>query len=362
MKNIETIDVTFGDKTKDYLIDIGKKITYRLTEFIDKHFACQRIMIITDKTVAGYYLDDLQSALSFLGVDVYSYVINPGEESKTLAVAHSIYSQLAKESFSRSDLIITFGGGVVGDLGGYVAATFKRGIPFIQIPTTLLSQVDSSVGGKVAVNIEEGKNLVGAFYQPKYVLIDTYYLNTLEESQWLDGLGEIIKYAFIGSESLFHYLKKHQLESLKNEISYVISTCCKIKRDFVVEDEFDTGVRMSLNFGHTLGHAIEKYYGFGVISHGQAVAMGMFLIMRQVEMNNNFTASVSHEIESLLLQYNLFRKDILENYSAYCNDILNDKKVLDGNLNIIIVDKIGESRIYPLKLSQARLLLNQKTN
>lgn len=361
MKTIKTLEVTFGDKSKDYSIDIGEKITYRLTDFIEAEFKCQRILIITDKTVAKFYLGALEDEIKKLDVEVLSFSIEPGEQSKSLEVAASIYSQLAKHSFSRSDLIITFGGGVVGDLGGYVAATYKRGIPFIQIPTTLLSQVDSSVGGKVAVNIPEGKNLIGAFYQPKYVLIDTAYLSTLEKAQWLDGLGEIIKYAFIGSEDLYNTLKKRDIESIKKDISSIILACCDIKRAVVIEDEFDTGQRMTLNFGHTLGHAIEKHFGYSRVTHGQAVAMGMYLIMRQFEATYEDTNSMSSFIKQLLVQYDLFNNEILKQYSAYCNDIVNDKKVLNGAINIIVVDKIGKSRIYPLILPQAKALLNKET-
>lgn len=357
MDQVRLIEVNFGDEKKDYRIEIGENIGERLVQFIRESITCEKVMVVTDMTVKSYYLDQFLSMLDSLGVDLHYFAINPGESSKSLESANEIYSLLAKESFSRSDLIIAFGGGVVGDLTGYVAATYKRGLPFIQVPTTLLSQVDSSVGGKVAVNIKEGKNLVGAFYQPKYVLIDTKYLETLEDDQWLDGLGEIIKYSFIGNVSLYDYLKEKDLQSIKNEIANVIESCCMIKRDVVLKDEFDTGLRMTLNFGHTLGHAIEKHYGYGVYSHGQAVAMGMFLIMRQYEYYESLAFSLSKSIMELLKQYGLYKEEIIEDYSQYCLDIVNDKKVINGQINIIVVDKIGKARSYPLSIQQAKEFL-----
>ncbi len=354
---LKTVDVTFGDKSKDYIIDIGENITTQVTDYIRNNIRCERVMIITDKTVAGLYLDELKKHLMTLDIQVFSYEIEPGESSKSLEVAGQIYSFLAKESFSRSDVILAFGGGVVGDLAGYVAATYKRGIPFIQIPTTLLSQVDSSVGGKVAVNIPEGKNLVGAFYQPRYVLIDKKYLGTLEKDQWLDGLGEIIKYGFIGSTSLYEVLQVNTLASIKDRILDIIEACCKIKRDVVLQDEFDTGLRMTLNFGHTLGHAIEKHYGFGVYSHGQAVAMGMYLMMRQYEQIEKSQLIITPKIKELLERYDLFKDKIEDDYRSYCTDIINDKKVMNGQIHIIVVDKIGEAKSYPLTIPQAKSLL-----
>ncbi|MBN2899993.1 MAG: 3-dehydroquinate synthase [Clostridia bacterium] len=363
MSVMNRIEVTFGDIRKDYAIDIGSDITYKVIDFIQSNLKCEKILILSDETVAGYYMAPLIQALSDLdGVDVLTYVINPGESSKSLEVAAEIYTKLAGAHFSRSDLIIALGGGVVGDLTGYVAATYKRGVPFIQMPTTLLSQVDSSVGGKVAVNIPEGKNLIGAFYQPKYVLIDTNYLCTLKEDQWKDGLGEIIKYGFIGSKSLFELLQNHSLTSIKTIIADVIGQCCTIKKDVVLKDEFDTGLRMTLNFGHTLGHAIERYYGFGSYSHGQAVAMGMFLIMRQYELYKDKAATMSAVIQGLLTQYQLYNEEIVEAYGRYCTDILNDKKVMNKKINFIVVDKVGGASIYPLDFEEARHLLTKKGN
>jgi len=358
MKTVETIEVNFGDIMKNYVIDIGENIQHRLITFISENCKSQRVLIISDERVASYYLEDLQNALDKISLETFSYIIKPGETSKSLEVASNIYSVLAMHAFSRSDLIIALGGGVVGDLAGYVAATFKRGLSFIQVPTTLLAQVDSSVGGKVAINIAEGKNLVGAFYQPLYVLIDTSYLTTLQKDQWQDGLGEIIKYAFIGSEELYEILGNHTIESIKGEINDVIAECCRIKRDVVIKDEFDTGLRMTLNFGHTLGHAIEKYYGYGTYSHGQAVAMGMYLIMRQFESRELLNNEISVQIKKMLKRYDLFKDEMVKTYPYYCKDILNDKKVMSGKINIIIVDKVGDSRTYPLNLSQAEKLLS----
>lgn len=357
MKAIKTIKVTFDDSRKNYSIDIGHSIMAQMKAFLTSHLICEKLLIVSDETVAGYYLNNFVEALSDLNIEISTFIIKPGEKSKSLESANKIYSLLASRSFSRSDAILALGGGVVGDLTGYVAATYKRGIPFIQVPTTLLSQVDSSVGGKVAVNIAEGKNLIGAFYQPKYVMIDINFLETLEKDQWLDGLGEIIKYAFIGSESLFQILANNNLNSLKSNIVDVIATCCDIKRDVVIRDEFDTGLRMTLNFGHTLGHAIEKHFGYGTFSHGQAVAMGMYLIMRQYEIYSHIDKVISVQIKSMLEQYDLFNDQMLKAYFDYCVDVFNDKKVMNKKINIVVVDKVGFSRTYPLYFEQAKQLL-----
>lgn len=357
MKEIKTINVTFADSRKNYSIDIGHSIMARMKDFLRSHLTCEKLLIVSDETVAGYYLDAFVKSLKDLNVEIATFIIKPGEQSKSLESANKIYSVLASKSFSRSDAIVALGGGVVGDLTGYVAATYKRGIPFIQVPTTLLSQVDSSVGGKVAVNIAEGKNLIGAFYQPKYVMIDINFLDTLEKDQWLDGLGEIIKYAFIGSKPLFEVLTHNTLDSLKSNITDVIATCCDIKRAVVVKDEFDTGLRMTLNFGHTLGHAIEKHFGYGTFSHGQAVAMGMYLMMRQYEIYSGIDKVISLQIKSILEQYELFNDPMLKAYFDYCTDVFNDKKVMCKKINIIVVDKVGISRTYPLDFEQAKALL-----
>ena len=359
MKKINQVTVNFGDVNKDYKIDIGYKISDQLISFIESQTKAKKIMIVTDETVASFYMESFLQLFSNSMYEVYTHVFKPGEVSKSLETASHLYSQLAQAAFSRTDLIIAFGGGVVGDLAGYVAATYKRGLDFIQVPTTLLSQVDSSVGGKVAVNIAEGKNLVGAFYQPKYVLVDSSYLQTLKEDQWKDGLGEIIKYGFIGSESLLNDIENHSFETFKDSIETIIAECCTIKRDVVLEDEFDTGKRMTLNFGHTLGHAIEKYYGFGTYSHGQAIAVGMYLMMRQYERALSKDTFVSKRIEKVLRQYNMFKEEIISDYTAYYKEIINDKKIMSGKINMIVVDKIGQAKSYPLSLEEAKEFLTE---
>lgn len=357
MKNINQVVVDFGDVHKNYHIHIGHNILEQLILFIDNQINAKKIMVVTDETVESFYMENFLQLFANSKYELYTHVFKSGEESKSLKTASQLYSQLAQATFSRTDLVIAFGGGVVGDLAGYVAATYKRGLDFIQVPTTLLSQVDSSVGGKVAVNIAEGKNLVGAFYQPKYVLIDTNYLHTLKEDQWKDGLGEIIKYGFIGSESLLNKIENHNFKSFKDDIERIITECCTIKRDVILEDEFDMGKRMTLNFGHTLGHAIEKYYGFGTYSHGQAIAVGMYLMMRQYERVLSKEASISIRLKKVLEQYNMFRDDIVSDYTAYYKEIINDKKIMGGQINIIVVDKIGGAKSYPLSLEDAENFL-----
>ena len=239
-----------------------------------------KIMIISDDNVFPLYGDTIVKTLEDK-YEVHSLILPHGEPTKSFQSLPKIYSALLEARFSRSDLIIARGGGVIGDLAGFAAASFLRGIKFIQIPTSLLAQVDSSVGGKVAVDLPEGKNLVGAFYQPALVLIDPLVLNTLPERYINDGMGEVIKYGCIWDAG---YLEAHtSFEDLKKDLTEVIYRCVDIKRIVVEHDQFDTGERMLLNFGHTLAHTIEQHYHYTRESHGEAVAIGMYQITKIAE-------------------------------------------------------------------------------
>uniref|UniRef100_UPI0040297A53 3-dehydroquinate synthase n=1 Tax=Ruminococcus bromii TaxID=40518 RepID=UPI0040297A53 len=266
---MKTIHVSTGSP---YDIMIERGILDNCGEIIKKLSNAEKITIVTDTNVAPLYKWRVLNSLSQQGYQTTAHVFQAGEQSKNLNTIADIYDTLADFKMTRKDLIVALGGGVTGDMAGFAAATYLRGIDFVQIPTSLLAQVDSSVGGKTGVDIAQGKNLVGAFYQPKAVLIDPDTLSTLPDQFITDGMAEIIKYGCIKDSEFFEMLANG--DALEH-IDDVIETCVKIKRDVVNRDEKEAGERMLLNFGHTLGHAIEKIYNYTGITHGMAVAVGL---------------------------------------------------------------------------------------
>lgn len=330
-----------------YEIFIGFNIIENLVEYIKNIFIGKKILIVTDDNLEKLYIDKLKDILKKTDYELEIFSFPHGEESKTLNTAMKVYEKLIDMKFSRSDLIIAFGGGVVGDLAGFVASTYLRGVKFVQIPTSLLAQVDSSVGGKVAVDLPQGKNLVGSFYQPKLVVIDCELLKTLPKRFFKDGLGEVIKYAFIKDKNLYEKLLSFKnTDDLFEHIDEIIFTCCNIKREVVEADEFDTGERMVLNFGHTLGHAIEKVYGFSKVTHGEGVCIGMNLITKLSENQGLTNPKISNKIEELLKKYDLPFDIDFSDKQQIIEAISIDKKNLNGNLNLILISDIGKSFIY----------------
>lgn len=239
-------------------------------------------MIISDDNVFPLYGEQLKASLH--DYEVHELILPHGEPTKAFGTLPTLYNALLKQKFSRSDLIIALGGGVIGDLAGFAAASYLRGIRLVQIPTSLLAQVDSSVGGKVAVDLPQGKNLVGAFYHPKLVLIDPQVLHTLPSHFIMDGMGEVIKYGCIKDAALFETLKtRGSFDNLQDILADIIYRCVDIKRQVVEQDQFDTGERMLLNFGHTLAHTIEQHFHYERESHGEAVGIGMYQITKIAE-------------------------------------------------------------------------------
>lgn len=334
-------------KDNSYNILIEKGLLNRLGSEVKSVYNGEKIFIITDTNVDKYYGDKVKDNLESQGFKVRKLVLEAGEETKSFKTLPIIYDELLDFKLTRKDLIITLGGGVIGDLGGFAAASFLRGVPFIQVPTSLLAQVDSSVGGKVAVDLESGKNLVGAFYQPKAVFIDPEVLSTLSDKFYKDGMGEVIKYGCIKDKDFFNKLKcyKTKREVIEN-IEDIIYTCCDIKRKVVENDEKDLGERMLLNFGHTLGHAIEKYYDFTGYSHGEAVAIGMYNITLKSEACGITAKGTADKIKEILINYGLPYEVDLEDNEAILNTISLDKKNLGKALKIILLKDIGESIIY----------------
>ena len=329
-----------------YPIYIENNILSQAGEYISEVFSGKRIMIVSDDQVFALYGETLLSSLKDR-YECHHLVLPHGESTKNFQSLPIIYSAMLKAKISRSDLLIALGGGVMGDLAGFAAASFLRGVKLVQVPTSLLAQVDSSVGGKVAVDLPEGKNLVGAFYQPSMVLIDPLVLNSLPERFIHDGMGEVIKYGCIKDAALFDTLEKYNsFEELKEILPSIIERCVDIKRIVVEHDQFDTGERMLLNFGHTLAHTIEQYYHYERESHGEAVAIGMYQISLIAEEKGLTAPGTSERILNLLKKYGLPYECGLP-MEELIGAIKLDKKNLDNKLNVVLLHEIGDSYIYP---------------
>ena len=330
----------------EYSIYIESGLLCRSGELVKEVYKGEKIAIVSDSNVAPLYSKTLIESLESAGFNAKLFCIPAGEESKCSRELFRLYDELLDFGMTRTDMIIALGGGVVGDLTGYAAASLLRGIPFIQIPTTLLAQVDSSVGGKVAIDLPRGKNLVGAFYQPKMVIIDTDCLKTLSDRVLSDGMAEVIKYGAILDKDLFNLL-----ESIKNtkdlfaKIAEIVYTCCNIKRMVVEADEFDTGERMLLNFGHTFGHAIEKQYNFKTYTHGEAVGIGMIMACRWGEKNGLTPSGTADRIEAVIDQYNL-PVSVKLDLQSFKAAMAVDKKGESDMINLIILKEIGKAAAF----------------
>lgn len=295
-------------------------------------------VIVTDSNVAELYLSDCKQSIEKNGINTETFIIEAGEKSKNGKVWLELLNFMASIPLTRSDFVVALGGGVVGDLAGFAAATYLRGIEIVQVPTTLLAAVDSSVGGKTAINLDAGKNLAGAFHQPALVLQDSTFLKTLPENVYKDGMAEVIKYGIIKDKNLFMKLKNP--EWTRKNIDYVISECVKIKTSFVSEDAFDQGIRQMLNFGHTIGHAIEKATDYEV-SHGSAVARGMLRIAEISKAQGWCSEETVKEIENILGIYG-FDVKIEQDKETLYSMMLSDKKRKGNLINLVIPEEIGK--------------------
>lgn len=343
---------------KNYTIYIKKNIFNEITNYLHENFKGNKIAIISDSNLKALYGNTLLRILEKGDFKLKFIAITPGEESKTMSFLQQVYSELSSFKLGRGDLILTFGGGVVGDLGGFAASTYLRGVPYIQIPTSLLAQVDSSIGGKVAVDLPEGKNLIGSFYHPDAVFIDPNILKTLDKRFLHDGLAEVIKYGCIKDKSILDKLLsyKNDIELLDN-IEEIIYMCCKIKKSLVELDEKDFGERMLLNFGHTLGHAIEKYYNYKKYTHGEAVGIGMLETTKKSEQLHITPKETSSLIELLLIKYNLPSHLPQMNALNLLDTIALDKKNCGENINLILLKTLGEGFIKKIKLKDISLYI-----
>lgn len=332
--------------SKNYDIHIGKGILSSLGEEILKIGKVQKVCLVSDSNVFPLWGETALKNIHAFGFHTVSFVFPAGEASKNPATYLELLNILAENKLTRTDLIVALGGGVVGDLSGFAAATYLRGIRYIQIPTTLLAAVDSSVGGKTAIDLPAGKNLAGAFYQPNLVLCDTDVLNTLPLEVFRDGCAEVIKYGILFDADLFDDLEE---KGLGFDREAVITRCVELKRDVVVKDEFDTGLRMKLNLGHTIGHGVEARSQF-TISHGRAVAIGMAMIARIAVHMRLCEVQCCDRILGILKQFGF---DTTTNYSAseLYTYTLSDKKCAGGTINLIIPRAIGSCDIVPVAVA-----------
>ncbi len=328
----------------DVLVERG--ILSRCGEYIKPLAKGTKCAIITDDNVNALYADTVTASLESSGFSVVKFVFPHGEGSKNAQTLLDIYAFLCENEITRSDCLIALGGGVVGDITGFAAATFLRGMQYVQIPTTLLAQVDSSVGGKTAIDLPQGKNLVGAFKQPAVVLCDPDALSTLPEVFLADGMGEVIKYGMIRDAKLFDTLCGLNLETVQAQFDEIIPTCIAIKRDVVEADPFDHGERMILNFGHTLAHAIETYYHYETYTHGSAVAAGMCMMTKYCGTLDQYM-----QLCACVSAYKLpITVDApIEELIPLCSG---DKKRAGGNLRYVVCEPTGTAQIRTVSLQE----------
>lgn len=341
---METIHVNLGADSYDIEIEKGllSHVGPKVRALLPK---AEKIAVITDDTVDALYGEKLETMLRGAGYDVRRIAILHGEQSKNLTVLGDVLEEMSAFGMTRTDGVVTLSGGVPGDLGGFAAAVYLRGVPFIQIPTTILAQIDSSVGGKVAVDLPSGKNLAGNFYQPKGVFIDPELVRTLAPRYIHDGMAEAVKYGCIRDEKLFRLFEMLRTdEDIFTHLPEIIRECCRIKAELVEEDVLDNGARMLLNFGHTIGHAIEREYHYETYTHGEAVGIGMVMLTRQTEKMGLTEPGTASRIENVLKALHL-PTEVPASAEALLPHIAHDKKMRGKAIKFIVLDKIGKSRL-----------------
>lgn len=338
------------DLKNAYDIEIGSKIIEKLNLFLQENYKNSKILIISDDLVYKIHKEKIIKELD--GFYYKEFIIKNGENSKSTENLIKILEFAAQNQYRRSDLVIAFGGGVVGDISGLVASLYLRGFDYISIPTTFLSAIDSSVGGKTAVNLKAGKNLCGTFYQPKKVFIDTDFLKTLSDYYFNDGLAEAIKYGMIKDKSIFDEISKENVSKTYENLPSIIKKCLDIKKDVVKDDEKDFGIRQILNYGHTFAHAIEKNSNFE-ISHGHAVALGMKIMVK------NFYESFYDDFIKVLKKYNL-DKEIDFDTEKILKVCMVDKKSRNDRINIIVVRNLGTCEILNIDLKDLRKIYENR--
>lgn len=343
------VKVLLGERSYDIRIKPG--VHGEVGRYLHALGLSGKAAVVTNPIVGRFYAASVVRSLKEAGYDVMSIIVPAGERSKSMRSVCKILDALAKARFERGSTLLALGGGVIGDLAGFAAAIYQRGIPFVQIPTTLIAQVDSSVGGKTGVNHRLGKNLIGAFYQPRVVLIDPITLKTLPKREWIAGLAEVIKYGMIVDEEFFVYLEKHMdalLDMDEKSIMRIITRSCEIKASVVMEDERESDRRRILNYGHTLGHALESLGDYRTLVHGEAVAIGM---AHEADISSHLGVCTSDLVER---QRDLIRRAGLPDalpaltFSELWGAMQHDKKVAQGRVYCVLPEKIGKVRVVPL--------------
>ena len=343
---MKKLNIDLADRSYDILI--GRDLLAKTGRLIAERFNTSRIAVVTHPSIRQLFSEQIASELTTVGQAPEFIEVPEGESSKSLQQAEAIYDRLLEMNCDRKSALVALGGGVVGDLTGFIAATYQRGIPFVQIPTTLLSQVDSSVGGKTAVNHPRGKNMIGSFYQPKLVVIDFNTLHTLPQNEFRAGLAEVVKYGIIADARLFAFLEENAEAILSQDshcLEHIIETSCAIKAGVVEKDEHESRHRMILNFGHTFGHAIETLTGYTGYLHGEAVAIGMVQAAWLSTETGRCSEDVPHRITGLLKKLGLpFQSPDLKSQDII-ESMYHDKKTEHNQLRFILVKDIGSVEI-----------------
>ena len=341
--DLQTVRVSLAERSYD--IEIGTGNLAEVGQFLTERAEVSHAVVITDQNVEKPHAVAAAESIAEEVATADLVVVEPGEESKSITMAAALWEKLLQLGTDRKSVIVAVGGGVVGDLAGFVAATYARGIAFFQVPTSLLAQVDSSVGGKVAIDLPEAKNMVGAFLQPRGVLIDTATLETLPEREYRSGLGEVVKYGVILDATLFDFLEDHVQQILRRDpgvLTQVIARCCRLKADVVEKDEREeTGLRAVLNYGHTFAHAFETLGGYHGLLHGEAVAIGMLCASRLAERLGRVDASFTARQQDLLAALGLPTEMPDVDRGAILRTMLHDKKAEHGRLRFVLPTRMG---------------------
>lgn len=339
--------LTVETPSHQYPIFIGENLLAQ-TDTLLRPYIGKKAAIVTNETIAPLYLHTLQTALDKLGIPHFSIVLPDGERYKDWQTLNLIFDGLMQNRAERKTTLIALGGGVIGDMVGFAAATYQRGTPFIQIPTTLLSQVDSSVGGKTAINHPLGKNMIGAFYQPQAVLADLSTLRTLPRRELSAGMAEVVKYGALGDLDFLEWLEQNITALMRQDqavLTEAVYHCCHMKADIVAQDETEQGIRAWLNLGHTFGHAIEAEMGYGVWLHGEAVAAGMVLACRLSEQLGRLKSKDTERIAALLEKAELPVAPPRFDFEKWITHMQHDKKVSSGVMRFVGLNRLGEANI-----------------
>lgn len=341
---MKTLNVNLGERS--YPIYIGQDLL-KNKQLLQNHITSKRVMVVSNETVAPLYLDQVKSMLD--GISYETVILPDGEQYKNLDELNKIFDALLSHNFDRGTTLIALGGGVIGDMTGFAAACYQRGVNFIQIPTTLLAQVDSSVGGKTGVNHKLGKNMIGAFHQPRCVIADTNTLNTLEDKQLSAGIAEVIKYGLLGDAEFITWLEENMPALLQRDpeaLAYAIERSCQDKADIVAADERESGKRALLNLGHTFGHAIETATGYGAWLHGEAVGTGMLMAADMSQRLGWISQEDRERVFRLIKSANL-PTSLPENMTEqiFMDLMLRDKKTLDGKIRLVLLKSLGNAII-----------------